>query len=342
MQGKKFAIVTAVLNEHDYLNYFIECYVGVGFHKFYVLIDNSTCEQMQYKLKPEFVPLVKFVHITEIFDQKGIQHRLQHFKHKSGLIHEALQIIFTRLVKEDYVMLAGIDSLLYLNEKTIQQYFQEKRIDDSFGLVFFHWIICVNTKYTDTNYNLVNYINTENSYKSGSDHFFTLCNKKHVIRPSHDSHHYELAHPVKAWYNDDVYTIHPKDMFWKISKEILKVNSSTVRPHPCILHFIARSVNDVLIKYYNQWSNNDPNAIEKRRVALRNVILYKSNDREDYDGKLNFLNYSGTDMGHLNIQTNYAPFDVHGNDALIRKLLSECEIPYDKYLEWIETKGFLQ
>ena len=343
MSGKKFAIVTAVLNEHDYLNYFIECYIGVGFHKFYILIDNSTCEQLPYKIKPQFIPHVRFIFMNEIFDQKGIQHRLHAFKHKSGLVHEALQVIFTKFVKEDYVMLAGIDSLLYLNEKTVQQYFAEKRIDDSFGLIFFHWFTCVNFKYIDTNYNLVNYINSPACSKAGSDHFFTLCNRKHVIRPSHCSHLYELAHPVKAFYNDKVVTIHPKDQFWRVSKEILHVNSTEVRPHPCILHFMARSVNDILIKYFFQWtSSSDPSIFEKKKLCLRNIILHGSKDREDYDGKLNYLNYGETDMGHLRIQTNYDPFITNANNILIRKILEQCEIPYDSYVSWTQNNGFLQ
>lgn len=340
INNKSFAIVTAVLNEQDYINYFIECYLGVGFHKFYVLLDDSQGEQLPYTLKEHFKPRVQFIRLSEIFNKDAINYRLKAYEHKSGLIHEALQVVYRTRVKEDYCMLVGIDSLLYLNERTIQQYFIEKNIGDNIGLVFFHWFVAMNSKLIESQYNLVNYINSDRCFKAGSDHFFTLCNKKHVVGPTHDSHHYILNHDVLGFYNDNVYTIKPSYSFWTISRDILKVNSTDVRPHPCILHFVIRSVNDAIIKYYYQWSKNDPAVIEHRRRVINYIILSGSKDPAHYEGRLAYILRNNTFPNDLKIQTNYETIYIMGNDALIRQVLHESGVPYDKYIEWALNSGY--
>jgi hypothetical protein len=79
--NKRFAIVTACLNEQDYINYFIECYLGVGFHHFYILIDNSTDEQLPYTFKKQFHPHINTFYMTDIFSPEKIQQILATHPH---------------------------------------------------------------------------------------------------------------------------------------------------------------------------------------------------------------------------------------------------------------------
>lgn len=341
MSNKKFAIVTACLNEQDYVNYFIECYLGVGFHHFYILIDNSTDEQLPYTFKKHFHPFINVFYMTDIFSQDTIQNILENHPHKASLVHAALQEIFLRYVTEDYCMLVGVDSLLYLNGLTVQSFFEQKGITDDVGMIFFHWYHCINNKTVESNYNLVNYIESKKCHKSGSDHFFTLCNKKHVVKPSDDSHHYIINKPVLSFYNDNLYTIEPHHNFWDISKNILHVNSNSVRPHGCILHFLVRSVNDCLLKYYYQWNKNDISIIHQKRSIINNIINTNSKDGNYYEGKLNYLFYGDSSSGHLGPSTNYEPIFLGANDALLKRMLYECNVSYETYLKWCSQFGYL-
>jgi hypothetical protein len=53
--NKTFAIITPILYEHPYINYFIEYHFNLGFDKIYLLIDNFTCEQDEYIINNKYM-----------------------------------------------------------------------------------------------------------------------------------------------------------------------------------------------------------------------------------------------------------------------------------------------
>jgi hypothetical protein len=329
-----FAVVTAVLNEHDYLNYFVEHYLGLGFQKIYVLIDNSTSDQIDYELKPEIQSSVQFIFVTDLFKKFEVVEKLLRYNHKAVFIHEALQVLYKKYVTEDYCLLAGVDSFLYMDGKTIQEYFFQNNIGADVAMIFFHWYTCVNNKIVESEYNLLNTINSDDCFKSSCDHFFTLGKRDLVDCPSDDSHYYKINNPVKCMYNNQIVTVKPQHDFWNISKNICKIHSTSPHGHPCIIHFMIRSVNDCLIKYFYQWSTPYADNQESKINNIRNIILNKPTDSSEYEAKLHYLTYKNHVKGSQNIFTNFEDRSVGVNDQLLRKLLKECNIKYLEYINW--------
>jgi hypothetical protein len=339
MTHPSFAIVTALLNEHDFLNYFVEYYVNLGFQKVYCLVDNSTTEQKPYLLKHDLVDYVMFIHVTDLFKKFEIVDMLLSCNHKSDFIHKSIQNVFQLFVVEDYCLLAGVDSFLHLQGLTVQNFFAQNKIEQDVGMIFFPWFSCVNNKTIEQEYNLVNIIDQSSCLKYVSDHFVTIGKKNLVLCPSDDSHYYKIENPVKCWYNKQVAIVKPHHSFHNISNDLFKIKSCCNQP--CVIHFMIRSVVDCLLKYYYQWSLPFSDDKEQKIKNLFEIIVNKTKDQTFYEKKLHYLTYSSSLSCQPNIKTNYNDFQIKENELLLKTMLKQCNISYLEYINWCLHCGYI-
>ena len=64
---------------------------------------------------------------------------LRNHHDKSAYIHTLLIKLFKQFLIEDYTMLLGIDSFLYLNESTLPEYFEKNNISGDISEIYFRW-----------------------------------------------------------------------------------------------------------------------------------------------------------------------------------------------------------
>jgi hypothetical protein len=107
-----------------------------------------------------------------------------------------------KYVIEDYTILLGVDSFLYLDNLTIIKFFDKYNIiKHDISQIMFKWIVLVNFDYK-SNYNLLKDIHDKkNINKNYNPTYFTLGNRYKVIHPSNDSHHYVIKNNTHNFYN---------------------------------------------------------------------------------------------------------------------------------------------
>lgn len=344
---KSFAIITAVLNEHDFLNYFIEYHVNIGFDKIYVLIDNSTDEQEPYIIKPELISFVVFYKVTDFFTKGEIEKKLNDWPYKPNLIHTCLQHLYIQKLQEDYCILLGVDSFLYLNGQTIQEYMKENKINDDVALVFFQWCCFSSNQQYVYPYNILNTIHEGNILPFKNNHFFTMSQKKLVEYPSIDSHFYKLSKNVIGWFNNKTYEIDVSFNVWKIM-EFLQIQSKSIHDHACIIHLICRGLADCILKFYNQWNPNDFVKRDKEKVLfdyiannnIHNIGLNIVSDTNRLWHLRHVNAYLDKDESSECINKAFENFSIASRtETQIIDLLTKTNITKEQLYQWLQTKG---
>jgi hypothetical protein len=326
-----FAILIPVFNEYSYINFFIEYHKNLGFDKFYILIDDSSDIQPDYKIKENLLPYIKFYRLTNIYSQKQINDIMFNSKHKSKLVHTALQYIFTEIV-EDYVITLGADSFLYLNELNIRDFLFKNNIDYQVIQIFFNWIKVFN-KNIDSQYNILNELNSENYTYCSSDHFFTLCQKKHIENLDITSHFYKCKPNIKniCWCNNEIFILDYNNVF----NDIINFKKNDYIPdYGCIIHFIFRNIKDIFIKSYYSWNNDKKNISKMINDLINNK---KKPDQMIGTGfRLDYLHHlrSPNKKSYLKFNFNYKSIDININ--LFDNMLNETNINEKTFMKWLD------
>jgi hypothetical protein len=345
---KTFAVITAVLNEHDFLNYFIEYHISIGFNKIYILIDDSTDEQDDYIIKPELLSYVVFYKVTDFFTKAEIKKTLDGWPYKPNLIHTCLQRLYIQKLEEDYCILLGVDSFLYLNGQSIQEFMIAKKIEDDIALIFFQWCCFSSNQQYDYPYNILNTIHEGNMLPFKNNHFFTMSQRKLVDYPSIDSHFYKLKNNVIGWFNDKTYDIdHTCLNVWKIM-ELLQIQSKNIQDHACIIHLICRGLADCILKFYNQWNPNEFVKREKEKVLydyiannnLHNIGIDIVKDTNRLWHLRNVNTYPDKNDTLESIHNTFKDFPAaKKNEIRVADLLLKSNITKEQLQQWLKTKG---
>ena len=325
--NKTFAIITPVLLEHQYINYYVDYHLNLGFDKIYIMIDNLDYEQQKYNIKnAESQKKIVFLYMKDyVTDYSSINFNI----HKSSYIHKALQNMYS-IITEDYTILLGVDSFLFLDNMTIQQFFNKYEITDDISQIMFKWIIAKNIKYK-SEYNLLHNINNYNH--SYGFHYFTLGNRKKVTIPSVDSHHYDIKNNnEKIWYNNKIYEINKNDNFWSILNIIGKDNNAY---NGSIIHFLIRSISDAIIKTYYFWNEKSDSRIENIKNFINNLTT---------TCRLKYINITNNNINieniTLNIENDNNKDDEDDyNDKLINTILTDCDITKMQLFECMDKLG---
>jgi len=324
-KNKTFAVITPVLLEHNYINFFVEYHIKLGFNKIYVLIDNTDYEQDEYIIEnKEYNEKVVFLYCNNYISNEQKLNWSKIYRHKSGIVHYALQKLYND-VEEDYTILLGVDSFLFLNNLTIQEYFVKFNITDDISQIFFKWVNLYN-KTSKLEYNLLKDINNNCCKKEYNVHFFTLANRKLVKCPSIDSHHYVLNNKnCKGFFNNNIYTITNTDNFHTILDKTTHITNYENTKDGCIYHFLLRDCIDPFIKTYYFWSGTTDKKILKKQInSFLNLDCKEYGNRLDYFLKNNFFE---TCEILINIENNNYVF----NYKYLNLLLNECNITKEQF-----------
>ena len=335
MTKKTFSVLTTVLLEHNYINYFVEYHINLGFDKIYILIDNSTTLQDEYIIyNEEYKKKIEFFDIRDYSDESDLC-LLENCTHKSAYVHKILQKIYRIKMVEDYTILLGIDSFLFLNNLTIQSFFEKYKIGEDISQIFFKWINIFNHTY-NSEYNLLDNINSPNKIKNYNYHYFTLGNRKLVINPSGNSHHYDLNENRNGWFNNSIYNIDKNDNFNTILNKIGNDTNEENTKIGCIYHFMMRDIIDLFVKSYYYWNNKSSNDI--KRNIIRNIILNNS----EFIDRLTFVNTKN----HDSIKTTEVFLNVNNKEStntniiILNKLLQDCDISIEDFNNWIKKNNY--
>ena len=253
--------------------------------------------------------------------------------HKSHYIHTCLQHIYRNMMNEDYTILLGVDSFLFLDNLTIQEYFIKYNITDDISQIFFRWISIINT--SNPKYNL--FENIDLNLKYYDVYFFTLGNRKLVIEPRVHSHHFELINDnSKTFFDNKIYTINKNTRHLEIIKIInnqLDIKGTTDN---CIYHFVSRNIYDVFVKTYYYWSSS--NFSKKKLKILCNdlIINYKFPQTNSYYIRINILQKKcDKNIKIPNILINIQNNNYIFNYKEFNVMLNECNITQPQFLSFV-------
>jgi hypothetical protein len=331
MSDKRFAIITPVFLEHNYINFFIEYHLSLGFDMIYILIDNSTQQQDEYVIFDEFRPFVKMFDIKMFYSPEMI-HSFLLKKTKDFLIHNALIDYIYPVVTEDYTILLGVDSFLYLNNLSIRDYFKVNGITDNICQIFFRWKCLENVIYS-SKYNLFNCIDnneTFNQLHNNNQHYFTMGKRSLVLRPSENSHFYTMNETGTGFYEGSVFEINSDDGYWTIEKNMNAIKHYNSHHSANILHYLCRDIQNCVVKEVEYW--NETTSRAERILKLKNIILSNS-DLRRIRKMINKQHYP-----ILNVNIKFKPIDrdnYYYDDKLYYKIMNECNISKDIVLNWI-------
>lgn len=318
---KTFSILTPVLLEHNYINFFVEYHLNLGFNKIYLLVDNYNIIQDEYVINNKSL-LDKVIFL----DSRNYNNKVNHQGDHTHYIHSLLQYIYQNEIFEDYTILLGCDSFLFLNNLTIQEYLITKNITDDISLIFFKWLVVYNNKYKPT-YNIIENINSSEKYKSFHSHVFTLAKRSDVICPSNDSHWYKMKNETfNVFLNNKVINLNKHISTYDI------FNLANNSADEYIYHFQSRDLMDSLVKSLYHWN------VDKNKMAenIRNLIL---------ENKIETHNYSNLRLISL-ISCNSNVSVVENNNNIINNNYIINTKAYDDLLSLTklteeEIKGFL-
>lgn len=326
-----FAVITPVLFEHKYLNYFIEYHLNLGFDKIYILIDNTVYEQNEYQLKNNLKDKVIFYYIRDFYTTEELNY-FNTIHHKSGIVHMAIQKLYPK-VEEDYTILLGVDSFLYLDNLKILDFINKYKIfEKNIALIMFKWINLSNVEYI-SNYNLLKNINEKkNIIKKYESHYFTLGKKDRVIHPDGTSHFYEIKNENdNIWCNDKVYEIDKTLGFWDIYNMFGANDNTRIG---CIYHFSLRDIEDAMIKTFYYWNNS---STENKINFIKYFILTESNN---LPSRFSYINMEHDNSIILNIITLNIDNDdnINDNKLLIKEILDSCDLTLEQLEDCIKKR----
>lgn len=328
MVNSTFAIIAPVYLEHNYINFFIEYHIDLGFNKIYIMIDDSTDIQEEYEIFEELLPFVKIFKYSDFYTQEETDIFMKQCGHKSIVVHKPLIEKIYPLVSEEYIILLGLDSFLYLENMKLLEYFQKYNIKDDVAQICFRWSCLYNYSYK-SEYNILNSVNNEKSIIDNFNsrmHYFTLGKKSLVAHPTYDSHHYKLNETKKLFFNGNIIDITPEDNFYNIVDKIKGFNFE--QGDSCILHILQRNFQDSLIKKLYCWSKQNINPYE----ITRQIIKKKESPGRwrIHPGvqKKNFfdIKYNASHITELKYTFN---------ENLINKLISDSGVSINEFDEWI-------
>jgi hypothetical protein len=328
-----FAVLMPVFNEYNYLNYFIEYHKNLGFDKFYVLIDDSSEIQNDYIIKEYLIGFVKFYRIKDIYNSEECRQIMLYANHKSKLIHLALQNIF-KTIEEDYVISLGTDSFLYLNGLNIRDFLFKNKIHYGVSQIFFNWIEIFN-KNIENEYNLLNELSKENYSYNFTNHFFTLCQKKHIDNLDITSHFYRSKQITNlCWCNNQIFELNKSNNF----NDIVNLKKNTViYEFGCIIHFLYRNIKDIFVKSYYNWNNDKKKISSIINKLITTNTFEKSNIgtgfRLEY---LHRLKHKKCDI-ILKINNKFDEIYRDDNSKLFKNVLIASNINEEQLIEWFNT-----
>lgn len=339
MINKTFALCAPIYLEHNYINFFVEYHISLGFDMIYLLIDNSTIIQNDYLINEKLLPYVKLYYITKEEAINDINNCIQKYE----VVHNKMINTIYPDISEDYVILSSLDAFLFLDNLTLREYFTKNNISDDTAQIFFRWKCLINMSFK-SEYNILKDVNSKNIESRNYDHFFTMGNKKLVEKPTPCCHMFITSTNTNAMYEGHKFIINKltgvAEIFNKLEaldgivnnlphNHVLYVNNN--KHNSYIYHFMSRNIQDVFIKSYYYWKkNHDENRIDmireivfnNRKELSRDVVVKSKSENSS----------SITDVIFKPDNTHQSTYNF--DESLFNKILEDCNISLEDFNKW--------
>jgi hypothetical protein len=214
----KCCVYTRCFYENEYLTYFIQHYIDLGFDKIIILHAGG----LRYNLSEAHVNFVEIHYVENVGND--------------------LLLNYDYLVKTsdfDWILSVDNDELLLLNKKykNISDFINEKiTLNNKINTFYFRWGMI--EKYDVENNN--NFLFILNNYKIFSNlHIKTMFKKKDLIN---------IIHPHFAELN--YLTIYFENNIINNNQAFLPINENSYKEH-ILIHLHSRSLNNIVLKSFN-------------------------------------------------------------------------------------------
>jgi putative heme iron utilization protein len=315
------SIISLLKHEHDFINNWIEYHIKLGFSHFYLLVDNILEKQPDYIIADEYKDHVTFIHM----DENDVIHFLGNtpveiFKknHASYIHHKLLdyKIIYTNIIKEDWLTAIGIDQYFYLNGDTIQNYLEN--IDETCNQIIFPWgFCCYNTNDSKFENFLENIGSYKNTYSKSKGHSNGMIRTNNLSGIQLCSHSFMSKTPrqkifIINEYYDLVSDNDPYSIFNIVQEKLNTIPFIDIKIST--FHIMLRNINETFIKNCFYW-NSSPELIN-------NIIYTLSADIKNNTKNILYLNEN-------RINRNLDAMTEIQNDFLLNPI--ELKVPDLKY-----------
>ncbi len=330
-----FAIGTIIKNEHDYINQFIEHHLNMGFTFFYIIVDNLTYQQDNYKkiININFLKYVKLYDLNKNYNLNLYEQLKKNNSNTHIYWINYFNSIVLQEIKEDWILMIGMDSFLYLNGNTINDYMKD--INDDIFQIAFPWL----AGYNLYNYKINNFVQEINKlYFQNHNHTYGMGKTKN-IKKLHESSHFFIPKTEQQiiYIPNDIYfktsdIITPYDIF---NKNKFNINNITMI---FALHVQLRSYDEIIVKDLYSWNfvNDDKLNLLKNLITNDEINNFTKNThglRLYYILNNNCIKINDIT---LNIKKNDSLNTTCYNDNLINKVLEKINICRESYQSFLE------
>ena len=313
----KFCVYTRSYYENQFLNFFIEHYINLGFDKIIILKSDN----INYVCPPQFLQYVDF-HIVQNLGDKLLPR-------------------YNKLVKNtdfDWILSVDIDEILLLNSryKKINDYVKEKLlINSNINIFYFRWAMI--EKYdisTDNNFKdiLTNYKIFKNF------HIKTMVNRKKLKNINHP-HICNINTKINVYFENNI--LH-------YNKPILEF-STNMYAEAVLIHIHTRSIHNIVLKaFLTMFQAKKIFNINKFIEYINDLDVTLENNNafeifKEYIGIKSVLPFVHTNYGLSDINITqfsihdykYSVFDTCDDKLSILDCLKNNNINIDKYYYFI-------
>ena len=131
----------------DYINQFIEHHLNIGFNFFYIIVDNLDFEQIDYKniISSKYHQNIKLYNMDKNFNFKYYQELINNNGNTHNYWINYFNNVVLKDVTEDWLLIEGCDSFLYLNGLNINNFINNVlKINKNTFQIAFPWLSAYN------------------------------------------------------------------------------------------------------------------------------------------------------------------------------------------------------
>jgi hypothetical protein len=343
MNKTSFAIGTILKHEHDYINQFIEHHLNLGFDFFYIIIDNLDYEQINYEsvIKTDYKKYIKLYNLDKNFDYEYYNNiKKQNLNPHQYWINYFNQIVLPD-IKENWILMIGGDSFLYLNDLKIETYVNNvlNKYDNIFQFAF-PWL----AGYNLDDLEILDFCGDVNKlYFQNHNHTYGMALVSNIEKLHLSSHLFVPKNEEQIIYipNDIIFktdkNVTPYDIFIKNPFDINNLSKHNI----FALHVQLRNYDEIIIKDYFSWNLNHNND------NLKKLILedtYNDHISKTCAWRLHYiLNNCCKKINKLdmNIKNNCLNTNIYTKNKVmeIMNLINVSQEQYDKFLNNLYVIG---
>jgi hypothetical protein len=267
----KYAMTLLVKNEHDYINQFLEHHINIGFEFFYLIIDNLAYTQIDYMdtIADEFKNKIKLFYLdTDFVSELWKDNALNNCVDYCVFIQYFNTIVFP-LIDSEWICVNAVDSFIYFNNRTIDEFFNNIRED--VDQIAIPWLVLLNVDDTENEDFLHN---MDKYYNITHNHTFACAKTSNVLGFTYTDHFLLSKKKPQIIYspiNDTYIETADKNLssivFPKSTFNVQSLSSSSIFS----IHVMLRNYDEFIIKDYFSWkviNETNRNALEK---LIKNV-----------------------------------------------------------------------